>query len=70
MATPAEALARLLEALDKLEIPYEVGADMAEIPLNVPSRAPKTPLFASWNGTAPEVNRPSGNGAIYAESSG
>jgi hypothetical protein len=36
MATPAEALARLLEALDKLEIPYEVGGSIASSVHGVP----------------------------------
>jgi hypothetical protein len=36
MATPAEALARLLEALDKLEIPYEVGGSIASSVHGIP----------------------------------
>jgi hypothetical protein len=36
MATPAEALARLLEALDKLEIQYEVGGSIASSVHGIP----------------------------------
>jgi hypothetical protein len=36
MATPAEALARLLEALDKLKIAYEIGGSIASSVHGIP----------------------------------
>jgi hypothetical protein len=49
MATPAEALARLLEILDRLEIPYSIGGSVASSAHGIPRATMDVDLVADIN---------------------